>query len=158
MPRALAFITSLAFCAPVYAQDETEIAMEDVPEIVLDTALNTAPGVDFDRVSIEVDDGVTIYEFEAKDHNGCHIEIDVTEDGQLEEIEMEIAMENVPPAVAATLEREAPRFRAAYIELSIRDGGGVYVYEFEGDIDGAAVDIEIAENGVLLVLSDDYSS
>lgn len=158
MPRALTFLSNLAFCAPVFAQDETEIAMEDVPDIVLETAMITAPGVDFDRVSIEIENGVAIYEFEAKDHNGCHIEIDVTEDGQLEEIEMEIAMADVPPAVAATLEREAPGFRAAYIELSVRDGGGVYVYEFEGDVDGAAVDIEIAENGELLVLSDDYSS
>ncbi|PQA85738.1 PepSY-like domain-containing protein [Hyphococcus luteus] len=158
MPRALTLISTLAFCAPAFAQDGTEIAMEDVPDLVLDTAMNTAPGVDFDRVSIEVENGVAIYEFEAKDHNGCHIEIDVTEDGRLEEIEMEVSMEDVPEAVATTLQREAPGFRADYIELSVRDGGGVYVYEFEGDVDGAAVDIEIAENGELLVLSDDYSS
>ncbi len=158
MPRAFLLLTALLFCAPAHAQDETEIAMEDVPDIVLDMAMNTAPGVDFDRVSIEIENGVVIYEFEAKDHNGCHIEIDVTEDGQLEEIEMEIAMADVPPAVAATLEKEAPGFRAEYVELSVRDGGGVYVYEFEGDIDGAPVDIEIAESGALVALSDDYSS
>ena len=158
LPRALLFVSAFAFSAPAFAQDETEIAMEDVPENVLDVALNTAPGVEFERVSIEVENGVVIYEFEAKDHKGCHIEIDVTEDGQLEEIEMEIAMDEVPQAVAATLERTAPGFRAEYIELSVRDGGAAFVYEFEGNIDGAPVDIEIAENGALIFISDDYSS
>lgn len=158
MFRALTITAALVFTTPLIAQDETAISLDDVPENVLDTALSTAPGVTFDRVSIEVENGVSIYEFEAQDHNGKHIEIDVTEDGDLEEIEMEIDASELPASVLETLNDVAPGFRPDYIELSVRDGGAAFVYEFEGELDGASMDIEIAENGELLLLSDDLSS
>lgn len=157
MPRILCVLSILSFCVPASAFANTEVAFEDVPENVLDAAIDAAPGVTFDRVSIEVENGVSIYEFEAKDHNGFHIEIDVTEDGELEEIEMQIPMSDVPQAVADRLEKEAPGFRADYIELSVRDGGAAFVYEFSGKSRGKPVNVEIAENGDLLV-SSKYSS
>lgn len=157
MPRALSIISVVAFFAPA-ALANTDVAFDDVPQSVLDTALNTAPGVQFDRVSIEIENGVSIYEFEGEDHNGRHIEIDVTEDGVLEEIEMEIAMSDVPATVLATLEREAPGFRADYVELSVREGGALFIYEFEGAVGGERVSLEIAESGALVSHSDGYSS
>ncbi|WDI31399.1 hypothetical protein PUV54_15725 [Hyphococcus flavus] len=158
MHRALTMTAALLFATPLLAQDETEISINDVPENILDVAINTAPGVTFDRVSIEVENGVSIYEFEARDHNGNHIEIDVTEDGELDEIEMEIDESDLPASVLQTLNDVAPGFEATYIELSVRAGGAEFVYEFEGRIEGSAVDIEIAENGELLFISDDMMS
>ncbi len=161
MHRALAPFLPAALAAalftPSFAQDETEISFDDVPEIVMEAALATAPGVTFERVSIEVENGVPIYEFEATDHAGNHIEIDVFEDGSIEEIEMEIDIDDVPAVVIAALEETAPGFTATYVEFSVRDGN-VYVYEFEGDYQGRAVDIEIAENGDVLFMSDDTLS
>lgn len=146
-------------CAPAlsFASANDEVAFDDVPAAVLDTAIRTAPGVTFDRVSIEIEDGVVIYEFEAKDHKGRHIEIDVTETGDLDEIEMEIHREDVPAVVLATLDREAPGFEETYIELSVRNGGAVFVYEFEGAAAGRPANIEIAESGELLLYSETLS-
>jgi len=158
MNRALTLLSVLLLNAAANADDGQEISFNDVPQNILDMANATAPGVTFDRVSIEVENGVSIYEFEAKDHNGLHIEIDVTENGELEEIEMETPWENVPEPVVATLKKTAPGFKPTYIELSVREGGAKFVYEFEGTLEGRPVDIEIAENGKLLVFEDTLSS
>ena len=155
MQRALVLIA--ASLASAHAAAETEVSFDAVPEAVMETAVNTAPGVEFTRVQTELEDGVEIYEFQATDHNGKHIEIDVRADGTLEEIEMEIALDDAPAAVLATLDREAPGFIPSYIEMSVREGGAL-VYEFEGDLNGETVNIEIAENGALLVFSDNALS
>ena len=158
MTRALTAIACLVLGATTLASADTTIAMEDVPENIMDAAIRTAPGVTFDRVSIEVEDGVSIYEFEAKDHNGRHIEIDVTEDGEVEEIEMDFDIENLPAAVAKTLYDTVPGFEPDYVEFSVRQHAPIYVYEFEGAYEGRPVDIEIAEDGALLVFDYDLSS
>ena len=158
MTRALAAAASIALLSASFASANTDIAIEDVPENILDTAIRTAPGVTFDRVSIEVENGVSIYEFEAKDHDGRHIEIDVTEDGELEEIEMEFDFDDLPDAVAATLEETVPGFEPDYVEFSVRQTAPIYVYEFDGSYEGRAVDIEIAEDGELLIFRHGLSS
>lgn len=151
MQRALILIA--ASLASAHAAAETEVAFNDVPEAVRETAISTAPGVEFTPVQTEIEDGVQIYEFQATDHNGRHIEIDVRADGTLEEIEMEVALDDTPAAVLSTLDREAPGFIPSYIEMSVRDGGAL-VYEFDGELNGEAMSIEIAEGGELLVMSD----
>ncbi len=158
MTRVLTACACLALAAYSIAAANDEITLEDVPENILDMAIRTAPGVTFTRVSIEVENGVSIYEFEATDHAGRHIEIDIDENGRLEEIEMETDLADVPAPVIATLEKTAPGFQPNYIELSVRDAAPFYVYEFEGVAEGRNIDIEIAENGDLLVISDDLSS
>lgn len=158
MSRALFVGAAIAVAAPFTVYAETEISMDEVPEKVLDTAIRTAPGVTFDRVSIDMENGRAIYEFEADDHKGKHIEIDVNEDGGLEEIEMEVTLDETPLAVRQTLENEAEGFEPDYIELSVRSGGYPYVYEFDGKLAGRIVSIEIAETGELLLISDDLSS
>lgn len=158
MHRALPLIAAAWAAAPVFVHAETEISFDDVPEPVMETALETAPGVTFDRVSIDVENGQTIYEFEAEDHAGKHIEIDVLDDGALEEIEMELDISEVPVTVITALEQAAPGFEPAYIEMSVRNGGGYFVYEFEGEFDGEEVDIEIDEGGDILVFAGDTFS
>lgn len=158
MHRALPMIAAAWLAAPAFAYAETEISFEEVPDVVMETALKTAPGVTFYRVSIDIENGENVYEFEAQDYAGKHIEIDVLENGALEEIEMEVEMSEVPVTVVAALERTAPGFEPTYIEMSVRNGGGYFVYEFEGQFDGQEVDIEIDEGGDVLVFAGDTFS
>lgn len=158
MTRALAAAAGIALLSVSLASANTDIAIDDVPEKVLDTAIRTAPGVTFDRVSIETENGVSIYEFEATDHAGRHIEIDVTENGDLEEIEMEHDFDDLPDVVAATLNDTVPGFEPDYVEFSVRQTAPIYVYEFDGSYEGRPVDIEIAEDGELLVFTHGLSS
>ena len=157
MTRAIAAASLSLLCATV-ASANTELALDDVPEKILDTAIRTAPGVTFDRVSIEIENGVSIYEFEATDHAGRHIEIDVTEDGELEEIEMEFDFDDLPAVVTATLNDTVPGFTPDYVEFSVRQTAPIYVYEFDGAYEGRPVDIEIAEDGKLLIFTHGLSS
>ena len=81
-------------------------------------------------------------------------EVDVMEDGSIEEIEKQIAMEALPAPVMAALEAEMAGFTPDYIEESTRPEG-VVVYEFEGTHDGAAIDAEIAADGTGFMTNED---
>lgn len=132
----------LVVAAPAFAD---ALKLEDAPRIARDAALRAVPGVTLKSVSTEVENGVTIYEFKAEDRFGAPLEIDVAEGGELQEVEWPLEMNDVPPAVRATLDKAAPNFKGV-AERSERPRG-VIVYEFEGVSNDGAVEIEISENG-----------
>ena len=154
MQRALPLLVASFLAAPAIAQAQTEISLEEVPPAIIDAAETTAPGVQFHRVSTEVENGRVVYEFEAYNSAGKHVEVDIREDGSIQEIEMEIAISQTPAHVRDALEETAPGFEAGYVEYSVRDGGAEFVYEFKGDQNGRTLEIEIAENGSVLFVSD----
>lgn len=154
MQRVLTAFAAAAFAFTSTAFAQTEISLEDVPSQIIETAETTVPGVTFHRVSSETEGGVLIYEFEAYNSAGKHIEVDITENGDLQELEMEIDFAQVPANIKTALEETAPGFEPTYVEYSVRDGGRDYVYEFEGDHNGRALEIEIAESGRVLFASD----
>jgi len=78
--------------------------------------------------------------------NGMMLEIDVMEDGSIEEIEEQIAADMLPPAVATALAANFEGFEPTFIEKSTR--ADAVVYEFEGMLDGAEIDAEISEDGM----------
>lgn len=128
----------------------TEIALEDAPPEALETAIATAPGVDFLRVTVEEEGGRRVFEFEGRGPSGEHIEIDVFEDGELDEIEMEVDVGDLPAAVRKALDAEAPRLAIDYVETSIRKDG-VFVYEIEGRLaSGERVAFDIREDGEII--------
>lgn len=132
------------------------VELSDLSSRILETAYAAAPGVEFESVSIELENGVAVYELEATGPDGKHIEVDVYEDGRLQEIEMEMSADEVPEIVMAALERRSPGFEPSYIEASIRPDG-VFLYEFEGvAADGQTIEIEIGEDGE--VLSEDVGA
>lgn len=154
MQRVLTAFAAATFALPFAALAQTEIPLEEVPANIIEVAETTIPGAAFHRISTEMEDGVLVYEFEAYNSAGNHLEVDITEDGVLQELEMEIAFNQVPVAVKTALEQTAPGFEPHYTEYSVRNGGREYVYEFEGDYNDRTLEIEIAENGNVLFVSD----
>jgi len=74
----------------VFADDEKEITMEDVPAGVK-TAIEgfieaEAKGATIEEIEVETEDGVTVYEFELK-LDGEEIEVEIGADGKILEIE-----------------------------------------------------------------------
>lgn len=136
------------------AQEETTMTMEEVPAAVMEaaTAANTM-GADF--TSVAMDDGV--YEFAGTGADGMGFEVDVMEDGSIEEVERQIAMEALPAEVAAALEAEMAGFTPDYIEESTRPDG-VVVYEFEGTHEGMAIDAEINADGTGFTMNEDSAA
>lgn len=135
-----------AMTFPAHAQDNTEIARNKVPAVVMMTAKNFAPGIKFTRVGFEFEDGEKIYEFEGHSEDGRHIEVDVRGNGALQEIEMEVTWDEVPIAIQIELELSNPQFKPNFIEASTRPNGTT-VYEFEEIIGGKFADVEILETG-----------
>jgi uncharacterized membrane protein YkoI len=144
MSRALSIIIAFAI-TPVLAQ--SDVGMDDVPEAARETAIATAPGVTFTKVTAEVENGRTVYEFEGRSPDGKHIEVDVLENGTLDEIEMEMAFDELPQPVKSAIASRYPGFKATYVESSVRSNGE-FLYEVEGSsADGASLVIEVAEDG-----------
>ncbi|WP_026942783.1 PepSY domain-containing protein [Hellea balneolensis] len=139
-------IVSLLCPLNALAFDNIEIQRGEVPTAALKTAEHYAPGVVFTRYAYEDENGQRIYEFEAHDMDGRHIEVDVLADGTLQEIEMEKEWDEVPIYVAMELTIEHPNFSPEFIEASIRPNGET-VYEFEGIEAGLPTDYEVLDTG-----------
>ena len=133
----------LALATAAAAQEETTMTMEEVPAAVMEaaTAAN-AMGTEFE--SVAMDDG--IYEFAGTGSDGMGYEVDVMEDGTVEEVERQIEASALPAEVAAALEAEMAGFTPDYVEESTRADGAV-VYEFEGTHEGQEIDAEINADG-----------
>ncbi|PHR93809.1 MAG: hypothetical protein COA69_04045 [Robiginitomaculum sp.] len=138
-------VASMLFAYSAFAFDNIKIKKSEVPAAALATAEYYAPGVTFFRYAYEDEEGVRVYEFEAIDPDGRHIEVDVLADGALQEIEWEKKMDEVPAGVRASLELKYPDMQVSFIEASIRPDGSFH-YEFEGvDADGDFMDVEIVD-------------
>jgi len=146
MFKLLLLIAALSLPLNALAFDNIEIKRSEVPAAALKTAEYYAPGVTFTRYAYEDEDGERIYEFEAHDSAGRHIEVDVLADGTLQEIELEKEWDEVPIHVLMELSIAHPSFSSDFIEASIRPNGEI-VYEFEGMDAVIAADYELLDNG-----------
>lgn len=145
------------FPAIAFAGEENTVNMKDVPPAAKAAAMAAAPGVKFDKVGLDMDDGTASYEFAGK-MDGKAIELDVMEDGTVEEMEHEISMDEVPERVSKTLKKHMGDFEPKFIEKSVRNGFQVY-YEFEGEgPEGGELDVEISADGKKIIIQDDTAA
>ncbi len=131
--------------------------MSAVPQAARDAAMANANGVAFDEVQMDDDEGTETYEFSGTMEGGMMLEVDVLADGTVEEIERQIAIEDVPEAVMTTLNAELPGFEPSFIEESTREGGATVVYEFEGTFEGEEIDAEINADGTGFTRNEDMA-
>ena len=130
------------------AGEEKKIDLEDVPGAARRIFEREAPGITLTEAYTEDEDGETIYELRGKDGRGRRIEVDVTEDMECQEVEREITLEELPPAVRAALKDEPKLkgFEPEFIESSTR-GGKVAAYELSGTCQGKQVEVEVSADG-----------
>lgn len=151
----LATTVLFALTGVASAQQPKPITLNDVPPHVMATALALANAIKFEKVQMDYDDGTAKYEFIGKLPNGKAFEVDVYTDGRVEEVEEEIDMNSVPPAVRATLNRFFPNLQATKVEKSTRANLGIW-YEFDAkDSRGTEIDIEISADGKRILIQDD---
>ena len=146
-----------ALASVALAQEETTMTLEEVPQAAMDAAMAQLEGAGitatFDTVAMDDDEGTMTYELSGTMEDGMMVEVDVLEDGTIEEIEREIAMDALPAEVAAALEAELPGFTPTMIEESTRQDGSV-VYEFEGTYE-QEIDAEINADGTGFMQNED---
>ncbi len=91
--------------------------------VAAQTAANAAtnPDTKLTVFDTEREDGVTIYEFNGRQNNGCQLEIDALRPNKIEEIEKELpVLAQVPLAVRNRLKQQLPNFKVTFIEQSTR--------------------------------------
>jgi hypothetical protein len=156
MKRSLLATTVLfALTSVASAQQPKSVTMNDVPPHVMAAALALANGIKFEKVQLDYDDGTAKFEFVGKLPSGKAYEVDIFTDGRVEEIEEEIDMNSLPPAVRATLNRLFPNLQPSKIEKSTRSNLGTW-YEFDAkDARGTDIDIDISADGKRTLIQDD---
>ena len=103
-----------------------DIAMSKVPAEVKKAADKAVPGGKWESASSE-----TIYELEGKDAKGRAVVVEVTDEGEVEDVSTELAIKDVPEVVVSALKAKMPRFKIETVYESKQDGK-VSGYSFEG--------------------------
>ena len=138
-----------------YAGDEVRMPLADVPLEVLEAARRVQPEAEFHSAQIETeDDGTKVYEIQGRLKGGQAVEVDVLENGRIQEYEAEFKQDQVPGAVLKAVQKKLPGFRPTYIEASHSASGKVMQYEFEGMFGGQKIDIEVSADGRRIVVAD----
>jgi|GEM_PF-1154706 len=100
------------------------------------------------------EDGSYVFEIQGTFADGRKIEIDIFPDGEVEEIEIEFKLADVPGAILKAIERKLPGFKHEFIEASHNDAKKVTGYEFVGMMGETKMDIEVSADGRNIVVSD----
>ena len=127
-----------------YAAEETKIDLSAVPAKVMETATKEANGFKASSANTEMEDGKTVYEIQGM-AGGKTVEVDVKEDGTLDEVETAVDMSAVPDAANKAIMAKMPNFKSSKVEESKRTDG--MYYEIEGTDGANKLEVEIKADG-----------
>lgn len=150
---ALTIVAGILFAGPSLALD-----LAQVPPHVLEVANHFAPDATWESAGTDYDTQLMAPEYEivGKMKDGTVVEIDVSPEGDLHEIETVIAADAVPAPVMKLLNTYLPGFAPTKVELSARPNN-VNFYELEGMVSGREVDIEVNAAGTEIIIADDLA-
>src|SRR5687768_1515574 len=92
----LAFTLGAAVTKASGGTNAVTIDMDDVPQVVRDTASRAAGDVELIEVIRELSRDRVVYELSGCTAQGTRVEVGVHEDGTLQEVQREIALRDVP--------------------------------------------------------------
>jgi len=151
----LSLLVCLLFGSAAMAGEETVIALEKVPESIQSVAKELLLNAGFKTANIETeDDGTLVYEIQGVLEDGRKVEVDVLENGSVQEFEVEFTKNLVPGAVLKAIEKKLPGFEPIYIEASHSASKKVVQYEFVGEFGGRELDIEVSASGRRIEIGD----
>jgi uncharacterized membrane protein YkoI len=103
--------------------DEEKVPLDKVPKAVLDAVKARFPNAKLIQAEKETENGKTVYEIGIKDKDQ-KIDVTVTPDGKIAEIEKTIATTALPATVSAALEKKYPKATLQKAEEIIKVTGG----------------------------------
>ncbi len=146
----IAFFPLLAF-----GGEEVAVPLHMLPPIIIHVAHQVQPDAVFHRAQIETEeDGTEVYEVLGKLSNGRRVEVDILNNGAIQEYELEFTYAQVPGAVLKAIQKKLPGFQPSYIEASHSASGKVIRYEFEGTLGDQSIDIEVSASGRTIEVAD----
>jgi len=131
----------VAIGLPAFAKS---LQLKDLPAPVQKTVQDTLKGGEIKNISKEVEKGVTQYEVESM-LNGKHRDFNVDSKGKLIVVEEEVAVDSIPAAAKAAIEKKAAGGKLGMVEIVTKDG--VVLYE-------AAFTSKAGKKGAVLVKAD----
>jgi uncharacterized membrane protein YkoI len=143
-----------AFCLFTVAQaDEEKVPLDKVPKAVVEAVKTRFPDAKLESAEKETKDDKTVYEIAIKNKNQ-KIEVTLTADGKIVEIEKQIAASDLPKTVSETLAAKYPKADFKVIEevIKVKDGKEKLEY-YEVHLvtaQGAAVEVQVTANGKIL--------
>lgn len=150
--RALTGIAAvlIVLAARVHAE-ETKLEIKDVPEVVMKAALAKFPGAKVEEAAKEVDEGETTYEISLI-YKGIAVDVAVGANGEIEEIETETAIADLPKAVTdAILAKHAgAKLMKAEEIIEFDDGQESRYYEVVIVHDSRRLEVSLTPAGELV--------
>jgi hypothetical protein len=119
----LGVIFAFAATAGGARADEEKVPLDKVPRAVLDAVKKRFPDAEVKGAEKETEDGKTVYEIAIK-NKGQNIEVTLTPEGTLTEIEKQIEAKDLPKAVSEALDKKYPKATFKTIEevIKVKDG------------------------------------
>jgi hypothetical protein len=106
MTRILTICLAIAAFSGVTIAAEKKLPMKDLPAVVQKTVQDQTKGAEIKGRSQETEKGKTNYEVETT-VSGTHRDFLVDAKGTVIEVEDETAIDNIPPAAKAAIEKKA---------------------------------------------------
>jgi len=119
---ATSFVVCLGVSAVLRAEEE-KVPLDKLPKAVADAVKKRFPDAELVKASKETEDGKMFYEVSVKDKD-LKADVTLTAEGQVQEMEKEVAAKDLPAAVTEALEAKYPKAALKKSEeiIKVRDG------------------------------------
>jgi uncharacterized membrane protein YkoI len=125
MTRTFAIILAIAALGGIATAAEKKLQMKDLPPAVQKTVQEQTKGAEVKGISKETEKGNTSYEVETI-VNGKHRDFLVDAKGAVTEVEDETAIDSIPAAAKAAIEKKAAGGKIGMVETMTRGSATFY--------------------------------
>lgn len=135
-----------------------ELDPAKVPNSVKQAANRVVPGVKWTGADRSKEDEKVVYELDGLDGKGREVSVMVTDDGKVMEVDTEIDLKDVLPAVVGAITAKVPKFKATSVsevhrgDNLVRSDDGERVYTLEGKEGKGRVGAEVTPEGKIVEL------
>lgn len=130
-----------------FAGEEIKISLKEVPNKIMIEVQGVIPKATIISANLEKEKNSTLYEVQGRFPDGRSVEVDIFDNGKIEEVEIEFPEYMVPKAVLIAIEKKYKGFIPTYIEASHSKSMKVIQYEFEGTYNNKKIDLEVSADG-----------
>ena len=134
-----------ALCATMVMSQEKKIKRSDLPPAVEKTVAAQSTGATIKSFSTEKENGETLYEAEMT-VGGHSKDVTMNAQGEVVEVEEEVAMDNLPAAVKSGLLSKAGKGKITRVE-SLTKKGKLVAYEAQVNSNGKKSEAQVGPEG-----------